>query len=311
MIHRKAISLSIFLLLAPAFPLFADSVPPGAAKAVHNPAWLTSKKDAFEKAKKEKKLVIVDAFANWCGWCKRLDADVFDTPRFVDAAKKQFVLVRLNTEDGKEGTTYAQRFQIANLPTTLILDFDETVVGRIGGYIKYEEFMKYVDGFLKSYATLKLQDAEARGTRGSDAAFVMQISEAWQGRGESKKSMELSGLVADLKTATPEQRARAAFNTAANALKINRLDEAEKRLRQLEKITPFPADLDGMPEILRSDIAAMRGDFDTAIKVLEELMAKGNPAGEWRATLPNRISQLRQNKMFQDMQRQAPGTSHL
>ncbi len=293
--------LVVVQLLAAPFAARATAVP-GAKDGPHNAAWMTSKKDTFERARREKKLVIVDAFANWCGWCKKLDKDVLDTPAFIEATKKDYVLLRLNTEDGKEGTAYAQQFQIGSLPTTLVLDSDETVIGRISGYVKMEEFLNYLTNFRKAYGDLRQRDAEARGKRSEEPDFVLQIANEWQARGEAKKAMELLGKVADSKKAPAQQRARAAFNAAASALKINNTSEAEKRLRQLDQITPFPADMDGLPEILRSDIAAVRGDLDTAIRILEELMAKGNPNGEWRATLPNRINDLKNSKRIQEMQ---------
>ena len=202
------------------------------------------------------------------------------------------------------GSAYARQHQIANLPTTMVLDADGTVVGRIAGYVKFEEFMGHLDRFRKGYLELRARDEESRGKKAADVALAQQVATEWEQRGESRRAMQAWGRVADQKTAPADARARAAFAAATNALRVSDLPEAEKRAGQLDRIQPFPADLDGMPEILRSDIAAMRGDLEGAIRMLEELLEKGNPEGTWRATLPNRINVLKNSLRFQQYQKQ-------
>ena len=40
----------------------------------------TSFKDILAKAKAEKKLVFLDAFASWCGPCKMMEKNIFTLP---------------------------------------------------------------------------------------------------------------------------------------------------------------------------------------------------------------------------------------
>ena len=39
--------------------------------------WQTDYDKSLAKAKEEKKLVMVDLYTDWCGWCKRLDKDTY------------------------------------------------------------------------------------------------------------------------------------------------------------------------------------------------------------------------------------------
>jgi thioredoxin-related protein len=272
-----------------------------AATEPGHPAWLTSKKQAFDTAKKEKKLVVFDAFAKWCGWCKRLDKDVLDTPRFVDATKKGFVLLRLDTEDNKDGTEMASRYRISNLPTTVVFDENEVVVGRIAGYVKYDDFMGYLNRFVKSYEEIRTRDGLAEGSKKGDVDFLFSLAGDWQGRENPTRALQLFGRVVDSKKASAEQRARAAYGAGVCALMLGKLDEADKRLRQLDRVTPFPEAMDGMPELLRSDIAASRGDLDTAISVLEALLDQGDPSAAWRGNLPGRIAELKNLRRLREV----------
>src|SRR5205814_9138345 len=71
----------------------------GAALAGANEAelpWMTDLPKAQAKAKEDKKLVMLDfTGSDWCGWCIKLNKEVFSTPEFADYAKKNLVLVEV------------------------------------------------------------------------------------------------------------------------------------------------------------------------------------------------------------------------
>jgi thioredoxin-related protein len=63
--------------------------------------WLTDLDAAKKQAAAEKKDILVDfTGSDWCGWCIKLDKEVFNTPAFK--AQKDFVLVYLDFPRDKE-----------------------------------------------------------------------------------------------------------------------------------------------------------------------------------------------------------------
>lgn len=63
--------------------------------------WLTDFEAAKKQAAAEKKDILVDfTGSDWCGWCIKLDKEVFSTPAFK--AQKDFVLVSLDFPRRKE-----------------------------------------------------------------------------------------------------------------------------------------------------------------------------------------------------------------
>lgn len=59
--------------------------------------WHTDMVTAVDKSIAEKKpLFMFFTGSDWCGWCKRLQAEVFYTPAFEDWAKKNVVLLELD-----------------------------------------------------------------------------------------------------------------------------------------------------------------------------------------------------------------------
>ncbi|MBR3957884.1 MAG: thioredoxin family protein, partial [Kiritimatiellae bacterium] len=62
------------------------------AKTSTPEGWLDDYDAALKKAAVENKYVVVDfSGSDWCGWCKRLDKEVFSQKDFVSEAKKNYV----------------------------------------------------------------------------------------------------------------------------------------------------------------------------------------------------------------------------
>jgi thioredoxin-related protein len=110
--------------------------------AAVNP-WIKSLDVATKKAKDGKKMVFVDLFAQWCGWCHRFEQEVTPTEAFQNATD-DMVLLRLNTEDGGEGTRFAQKYDVRSLPTFLILTPELNLAAVIRGYFPAPQFAKLV-----------------------------------------------------------------------------------------------------------------------------------------------------------------------
>lgn len=103
--------------------------------------WLTDYESAFVKAKQENKHVLINfTGSDWCGWCKRLDAEVFTQPEFQKYAKENLVLLKLDfprrTPQSKEekikNQQLAQQFAVRGFPTILIAKANQQVVLRTG-----------------------------------------------------------------------------------------------------------------------------------------------------------------------------------
>lgn len=113
--------------------------------------WHTKLETAMEAAKKEnKKIYVLSTGSDWCGWCKKLYADVFQQKEFKSFAKKNLVLVYLDSprrkpmpQDQREYNSRIKR-QLrfgGGVPSAKILDADGKVITDIGGYRKLPAYM--------------------------------------------------------------------------------------------------------------------------------------------------------------------------
>jgi thioredoxin-related protein len=54
--------------------------------------------EAYQLNKKKQKKVFIDVYTDWCGWCKKMDAETFTNPVIVEYMSKHFYCVKLNAE---------------------------------------------------------------------------------------------------------------------------------------------------------------------------------------------------------------------
>ncbi len=103
--------------------------------------------EALSRAKGERKLVMLDVYTDWCGWCKKLDRDVFADAR-VAAALRDVVPIKVNAEKG--GEDVARRFSVQGFPTVLFVDATGALVHRIDGYVNADEMLRTIERLPKS-----------------------------------------------------------------------------------------------------------------------------------------------------------------
>jgi len=104
--------------------------------------WMTD----FEKAKavaKEKNLPILIDFSgsDWCGWCIKLDKEVFSQQAFKDYAKDNLVMMsadfpndksKLSAEVQAQNDKLAKEFGIRGFPTVYLLNADGKPFAKTG-----------------------------------------------------------------------------------------------------------------------------------------------------------------------------------
>ena len=122
------------------------------ASAAHaaREGWLDDLEKAKAQAKAEnKKLLLNFTGSDWCGWCKKLDAEVFSQTEFKEYAAKKLVLVELDFPKSfklpdatkKQNDELAAKFKVRGYPTIVVLSAYGTKRGELG----------YVEGGPKAF----------------------------------------------------------------------------------------------------------------------------------------------------------------
>ncbi len=77
-----------------------------------NLVWTSNVMEAVDKSISEKKpMLLFFTGSDWCGWCKKLQAEVFERPEFAEWATKNVVLVEL---DFPRRTALSPELQVQN-----------------------------------------------------------------------------------------------------------------------------------------------------------------------------------------------------
>ncbi len=252
-VFAGAVSLLGFLAAAPLRA--ADEKPAATASA---DLWTTDFEGGLAQAKKEGKLALVDfTGSDWCGWCIRLDEEVFSKKEFISEAPKSFVFIKLDypqkkklpEAEKKRNDELAKKYEVQGFPTILMLDGDGKVVGKTG----YKEGgpVKYVQ-HLGELAKRPVLLAKAMEAKGADQARLLGAILA-----EMSPEEALDGY--------PKEVDAIIANDADNALGLKAKYQAAKAKTILgEKL---------------QDLYTKK-NFDGMLAAVEEYVAAAKPEGE-------------------------------
>ncbi len=106
--------------------------------------------EALEKAKAEQKPIFVDAYASWCGPCKRMAAQVFPQEEVGEFFNAKFINVKMDMEKG-EGPAFAKKFPVRAYPTLLFISPQEEKFHEHVGGLDAEGLIKTGDLAVRKY----------------------------------------------------------------------------------------------------------------------------------------------------------------
>lgn len=152
---KKLFSILVCMLLSSQLLLAVDN-------KKHEINWLTFEQ-AEAKMKEKPKKVIVDVYTGWCGWCKKLDRDIYSNDSLIDYVNEYFYAVKFDAEQktaiqfvGKSWA-YAPEKRVNDLayallqgkmsyPTTVFMDENFKDAQPVPGYLELfqmENIIKY------------------------------------------------------------------------------------------------------------------------------------------------------------------------
>ena len=123
------------------FFTFAAALAVTSSAALAAAGWGDDYDKAVAQAKTEKKMVLLDfTGSDWCGWCIKLDKEVFSKPEFKKYAAENLVLVEVDFPQGKklpkktvaQNEKLQQEHGVRGYPTIIVLNSEGKKVGQLG-----------------------------------------------------------------------------------------------------------------------------------------------------------------------------------
>lgn len=122
--------------------------------------WIPSYDMALEVAKSERKIILIYfKGSDWCGPCKDLDKNLFNTTEFKNLSDNNLVLLEvdiprnqdlLTPEKISENLYLKNKFKVNSFPTLIFLNHRGKKISEKKGYILTEYYMPYINSIINN-----------------------------------------------------------------------------------------------------------------------------------------------------------------
>ncbi len=257
-------------------------------------AWATDVETARKAAAESGRHLLVDLYADWCGWCKKLEREVFSHPEFEAWVAPRFVKLRVDVEDGGPGTALQARYRAGSLPTTLLLTSELVLIGHVVGFAPRAAFVENMERSLDRFA--QERSGWERVLTGEDMLAINYLAAELTERGSFKlaerahrRRLEQTGLA-------PGDRARVFYDLADVLRRARRFDEARAELAAGRAVAAAAGEgsLVEAIDLFEIEIARARGGCAAQVAALEAFLAS-HPESLHERQLRSSLDGLKRN----------------
>lgn len=285
--------------------------------------WMTDFSAAKEKAEKENKTLVVDfTGSDWCGWCIKLDEEVFAHEAFKKGVEEKFVLVELDFPQDKSKVSEAiqkqnaelqEKYQVRGFPTILLMDakglpFAQTGY-QAGGPEKYVAHLNELNKEGETIQSAITSAAKLEGVKKAEA-YVSALKLL-----PDTLLSQYQNVIDQVETLDPEDttgfQAQQKLNEELANLKkeISNLFRAQKLAEVSPLIDQFTAkhtldneklkELEAMKLHSEVSLASAEGKTDEALQLIDTYILKHEMEGEEKQqTLTAKMNVLLKAKKF-------------
>jgi len=107
--------------------------------------WQAWSDNIFEKAKAEKKLVLLDLGARWCHWCHVMDELTYSDPEVIKLLREKYIPVHVDQDARPD---LANRYEDYGWPATIVFKWDGTELAKRQGYIPPKPMASMLQAFV-------------------------------------------------------------------------------------------------------------------------------------------------------------------
>jgi thioredoxin-like negative regulator of GroEL len=162
--------------------------------------------EALKKARTSRKPLMVDFWAEWCGWCHKLDQTTYVDP-VVTRLSADFVPVKVDTEGGRRSVEIAVKYGVSTLPTIAFLTPSGRQIAKIASFQGPAQFAKTMETVREaSTRVMALEAALEKDPQDPEALFQLGIHMFEQEFYEESRDLLYRATEVDVKRPVAERK---------------------------------------------------------------------------------------------------------
>ena len=156
-LHVAALALLLlgFDAQAARMPGKSDSPSVAAGKSAGAIAWQPWSEDAFARARREKRLILLDLEAVWCHWCHVMDETTYRDPNVAAVIGRHYIALKVD-QDARPNLS--RRYDEYGWPATVVFAADGTEIVKRRGYIPPERMVRLLEAIVTDPSPIKYID---------------------------------------------------------------------------------------------------------------------------------------------------------
>lgn len=168
-------------------------------------SWEYDLERALDKAKSSGEPIMADFYTDWCHWCDKLDSDTYSDSR-VDELSRKFICVKIDADSNK---AVASKYGVRGYPTVIFFDSNGKTIGRVGGYLPPEAFLKNMEAALEKAVPLETkgdvkEDAKASSKKADSPAAGKETAGRKTGFDRAKFESDIKARIKKMRNSNLE-----------------------------------------------------------------------------------------------------------
>jgi tetratricopeptide (TPR) repeat protein len=221
----------------------------------------------------------------------KLEKEVFTSPAFREFASG-FVLLRVDTEDGGEGSSLQEAYGAYSLPTTLVLEPSGVMVADIQGFAPAAPYIASIKQGIETYEEL-VRGYEKFG-ESEDLRVLAVLADEFSRRKDVERAAELYRRMLATEQVSVEQAMALRYQLAETLRLGEAYEQAIEQVQQARVLATREGNSTLLErlELLTAQIALDRGDCESAENALEEFLGS-HPESQFSRSARKTLKVLR------------------
>lgn len=238
--------------------------------------WVYDIDDAKKIAKKENKIIMVDVYTDWCGWCKRLDQTTYKHNKVV-ALSKKIINVKINPEKSKRSKKFARDHKVSGYPAIIFIDAQGNELHSQPGYIDGPQFAK----MMKQVIEIQNLDTYMQEFKEENYSHSSTLLKLLLMKSEIDKAKEVLTKLEKIKHLSTDEKASAYIEMGLYYGKKDKYPVALVYFERVDKeYKSSPRYFEGV--YYYTYMLHLNGDIKEALSRLEKVMNNKKLPAQWK-----------------------------